>query len=407
MQPAQSCGAVRAVAAAGRLPGRLMRAPPGIGLVMAAIMSSGGALAQGIEKDPAPMVEWLAPAQAAAKPQTDAEAKEGMKAGRPLPEPEILQPRLDPALSDYEPRRDIKLSGTFKGACSDVLPALVKRWVAGFRKYYPDADIDVSPPYAGSLGAKELVRQDLDFAFVSRELKPDDVSDFNAKFGYGPLSVPVSGGSYRHFGFLDAIGFFVNKNNPIEQLDYQQIDALFSSTHLRSNKAAKTWGDLGLTGEWADKPVHVYAIKPWNGFEEFIRQRILSVDGERGEWRDDIHYDKLVFPIAGNVAKDRYGIGYAGLAFIDAPVKMLPLAEKPAGPYYAPSYENVAFATYPLSRLIYFNTNKPPGKPLNPVLAEFLRYILSKEGQQTVLDHALYMPLRAEQVSHSRALLGR
>lgn len=351
------------------------------------------------------MVEWVVPALETTTPQTKEQADEGMKVGRALVEPEILQPRLDAALPDYQPRTDIHLSGTFDGAASDVLPSLVNRWAEGFKKYYPNVDIRISPPYAGSLGAKELVKEKLDFVFVSRELKPDDVTDFKAKFGYAPLSVPISGGSYRHFGFLDAIGFFVNKDNPIEKLSYAQIDALYSRTHLRGAKPIKTWGDLGLTGDWANQPVHLYAIKPWNGFEEFIRQRVLSADGQRGEWRDDIHYEKLVFPLAKDVANDRYGIGFSGIAYIDAPVKMLPLGQSDGGPFVAPTYENVALATYPLSRLIYFNTNKAPGKPLNPAIAEFLRYVLSKQGQQAVLDHAMYVPLRAQQAESSRAML--
>ncbi|CAB3657737.1 PstS family phosphate ABC transporter substrate-binding protein [Paraburkholderia rhynchosiae] len=351
-----------------------------------------------------PMVEWLAPPLETVTPQTKEQADEGMKVGRALTEPEVLQPRLDPALPDFRPRTDTKLAATFSGAASDVLPSLVNRWIEGFKQYYPNVNIRIAPPYAGSVGAKELLKEKLDFVFVSRELKPDDVTEFNAKFGYDPLSVPISGGSYRHFGFLDAIGFFVNKDNPLEKLSYEQIDALFSRTHLRGGKPIRTWGDLGLTGEWADKPVHAYAIKPWNGFEEFIRQRVLSVNGERGEWRDDIHYDKLVFPLAKNVADDRYGIGFSGIAYIDAPVKMLPLAASCNGPYVAPTYENVALATYPLSRLIYFNTNKAPGKPLNPAIAEFLRYVLSKQGQQAVIDHAMYVPLRAPQAESSRAM---
>lgn len=374
---------------------------------MAGALACTGVCAQEAPVSQPPMVDWMVPALATVKPQTEAQAKEGMNSGRALPEPEVLQPMLDRGLPQYRPRTDIRLSGSFKGAASDVLPGLVNRWITGFKKYYPDVEISVSPPYAGSLGAKELVKQDLDFAVVSRELKPDDVSEFTAKFGYGPLSVPVSGGSYRHFGFLDAVAFFVNKDNPIEKLSYQQIDAIFSSTHLRGGQPVKTWGDLGLGGEWARQPVHVYAIKPWNGFEEFVRQRVLSADGKRGEWGDGINFEKLVFPLARHVAEDRYGIGYSGVAYIDAPVKMLPLAETAAGPYYAPSYDDVALARYPLSRLIYFNANKAPAKPLPPALAEFIKYILSREGQQAVLDEAVFLPLRAEQAGASSTMLDK
>jgi len=351
------------------------------------------------------MVEWLTPALPSNKKQTDAEAEAGRKFGRPAPALEILQPTLDAALPAYQPRKDLKLSGNFKGAASDVLPGLVKLWIDGFKKYYPNVNIDVPPPYAGSLGAKELVKGNLDFVFVSRELKPDDVTEFKAKFGYDPLSVPISGGSYRHFGFLDAVGFFVNKENPLEKISFDQLDTILSSTHHRGGAPITTWGQLGLKGEWADKPIHIYAIKPWNGFEEFIRQRVLSYNGKRGEWRNDLHFDLVVFPIAHHIAEDRFGIGYSGLAYLDAGVKVLPLGESENGPFYAPTYENVAKASYPLSRLIFFNTNKTPGKPLNPAIEEFLRYILSRDGQQMILKQALYMPLRSEQANRARDLL--
>jgi len=114
----------------------------------------------------------------------------------------------------------------------------------------------------------------------------------------------------------------------------------------------------------------------------------------------------LVFPMAKDIAGDKYAIGYSGLAYVDAPVKLIAVVDKPGGKPQAPSYENVARATYPLSRLTFFNTNKAPGKPLSPILAEFLRFVLSQEGQQVVLDHASYIPLRAEQAQSSRALLG-
>lgn len=352
------------------------------------------------------MVEWLTPTRPTNRPQTSEEAETGKRVGRPRPTPEILQPTLDTALPTYQPRADLNLSGNFKGAASDVLPGLVKLWVARFKTYYPNVNIDIPPPYAGSIGAKELVKGNLDFVFVSRELRPEDLTDFRAKFHYDPLSVPISGGSYRLYGFLDTVAFFVNKDNPLERISYDQLDRILSTTHHRGGAAITTWGELGLTGEWADKPIHAYGIKPWNGFEEFIRQRVLSVDGKRGEWRTDIHFDPVVFPIAKHVAEDRYGIGYSGLAYIDAGVKMLPVGVSAHGPFYAPTYSEVALATYPLARLIFFNANRAPGKPLNPVIEEFLRFILSREGQQLVLNDGMYIPLRSAQADQARGLLG-
>jgi phosphate transport system substrate-binding protein len=350
------------------------------------------------------MLEILTPVLPTNKPQTEAQAEEGRTRGRAQPTPEVLQPVLDSALPAYTPKR---VSGKYKAAASDVLPGLVRLWIQGFKKYNPDFDLDLEPPYAGSLGAVELVKGALDMVFVSRELRPDDITGFRNHYHYDPLSVPISGGSYRHFGFLDAVGFFVNEDNPVQSLTFDQLDAILSSTHQRGGKAITTWGQLGLTGEWADQPIHIYGVKPWNGFEEFVRQRVLSVPGKRGEWRDGIAFDPVVFPIAGRVAKDRYGIGYAGLAYLDAPVKLLALAPEKGAAAMPPSYENVSRATYPLSRLIYLNLNKAPGKPLPPAIDEFLRFVLSREGQQMVLDQRVFIPLRASQASASLALLTR
>jgi phosphate transport system substrate-binding protein len=374
------------------------------GLVLAAILG-GTPVARATEQpaeSAASMVEWLEPPVPTNKPQTPAEEEAGKAQGRALPRPEVLQPALDPALPAYRPCKDHKLQGSFKGASSDVLPGLVKLWIQRFSQYCPQVHIDVAPPYAGSLGAKELIGQKIDFAFVSRELKPDDIGEFRERFGYAPTSIPVSGGSYRHYGFLDAIGFFVNKDNPLERITYAQLDAILSSTHHRGAQPITRWGQLGLTGEWADKPIHVYAVKPWNGFEEFVRQRVLSTADQRGEWRTDLNFERLIFPIAAHIAQDRYGLGYSGLAFVDAGVKSLSVAQNDQGPFYSPSHENVALGTYPLSRLIYFNVNRPPGKPLPPALAEFLRFILSKEGQQAVLDEAIFLPLRADVAAQAR-----
>lgn len=144
-----------------------------------------------------PMLMWVTPTTPTNTPQTEAQAKAGVEHGRDLPAPEVLQPTLDTQLPPYQPRRDIKISGTFKGAASDVLVVLAQKWMEKFKAYYPDVNLSISPPYAGSLGAIELIKGDLDFVFVSRELKPDDISKFKAKFGYDPLSVPISGGDRK------------------------------------------------------------------------------------------------------------------------------------------------------------------------------------------------------------------
>lgn len=333
---------------------------------------------------------------------TPAQTEQWKQQGRDLPPAELLQPSLDAALPRFIPAQRASLSGHLKGAASDVLADLTKQWVIAFQKYYPGVVIDVPAPYAGSLGAIELIKGDIDFVAVSRELKPSDVSAFRKKFGYDPLSAPIAGGTWRHFGFLDSVVFFVHQDNPLQQLSFAQLDAILSSTRHRGTPAITTWGQLGLTGEWAEQPIHVWGVKPWNGFEEFIRQRILSTPAHRGEWRPDLNFVETVFPISPRVAEDRYAIGYAGLAYVGDGVKLLALAPETNAPAIAPDYEAVAKATYPLSRLVYLNLNKSPNQPLNPVLDEFTRFILSREGQQIILNQAVFLPLRASQATQSR-----
>lgn len=352
-------------------------------------------------------VEWLEPPLPTNAPQSEEEKERGRERGRRTPQPEVLQPSVDRLLPHYTPTPGLKLGGSFSGASSDVLVGLVGMWFERFARYHPDVKLSIEPPFAGSLGTKELIKESVDFVFVSRELKPEDLTEFNARFGYGPTSIPISGGSYRHYGFLDAMAFFVHPENPIQQLSYDQIDAIYSSTRHSGGPRITTWGQLGLKGKWADKKIKLHGIKPWNGFEEFVRQKILDRDGKRGEWREDIHFEKVVFPLAANVAEDRYALGYSGLAYIDAPVRVLPLVTAAGAAAVAPSYENVALAKYPLTRLIYFNVNKAPNKALQPALEEFVRFILSQEGQQVVRDHGIFLPLRESQAAPGRQILGR
>jgi phosphate transport system substrate-binding protein len=374
-------------------------------LAAAAVAIAGPAVASGPVTD-SPLVvpgrvEWLLPAASEVKPQTDEEKAAGQARGRRLPTPELLQPELDPALQPYVPNRRLKISKAFKVGSSDVLPGLVEVWTDAFRKHHPGFSVEIDKPMAGSLGTLELIKEQVDFVFVSRELKPTDITEFRAKFGYDPISVPISGGTWRHFGFLDSMAFMVHRDNPIESLSFAQLDAIFSATRHLGGRPIRTWGDLGLTGAWATRPIRLYGIKPWNGFEEFIRQKVLSVPGKRGEWRDDMHMDATFFPLARRVAADPGAIGYTGLSAIDSAVKLVPVSARDGGPFLLPTYEAVAGGGYPLARLVYLNANPRPGTGLDPALREFLRFILSREGQAIIRRQGIFLPLRASQAQAS------
>jgi phosphate transport system substrate-binding protein len=146
-----------------------------------------------------------------------------------------------------------------------------------------------------------------------------------------------------------------------------------------------------MTGEWADKPIHAWGVEPWNGFEQFIRLRVLK----GGEWRDGLSTEKLVIPLPDRVAADRYAISYAGIAYLkpDVAVKRIAVSENPDGPFLKGTFDEVAAQTYPLARVMYFYVNRPPGKPIDPRVREFLLYVLSRDGQQAVVQDAIYTPL--------------
>ena len=327
----------------------------------------------------------------------------GAQRQRPAPEP-LYNARVDPALPQYTPTAPV--IGALKGICSETFPDLMKLWVDGFRKHHPGVTIDVAAT-GGGVGSKALADGQVDFAAVTREVSPADEEAFVKHYGYRPLEVAVVGGSYRSYGFTDALTFFVHKDNPIGHLSFAQIDAIYSKTRLRGVKQPiVTWGQADqtvMTGEWADKPIHAWGVQPWNGFEQFIRLRVLK----GGEWREGLSTEKLVIPLPDRVAADRYAISYSGIAYLKpgVAVKRIAVSENPDGPFLKGTFDEVAAQTYPLARVMYFYLNRAPGRPIDPRLREFLRYILSRDGQQAVVQDGIYTPLPSRFVNTSLDLL--
>jgi phosphate transport system substrate-binding protein len=293
------------------------------------------------------------------------------------------------------------LSGTLKGIQSDTTPGITKLWIEDFKKLYPNVSIQCDIAGSGAAGPV-LTNDSADFGFIAREMMIKEETPFRQKFGYEPLAIAVSGGSYRTLAFTDALAFFVNKDNPLDKLTFAQIDAIYSKTRKRGAPEDITkWGQLGLKGEWADKPIHLVGVKIENGFEHFLQQRVLDY----GEWKDNIEVRDTVIPLADIVAADKYAIGYAGFAYLKPGVKTLAIAREAKGPYYKGTLEEVASQKYPLSRYIFIYVNKRPGKPLDPKLVEFVKFALSREGQQDVVKDGIFLPLPAEDAKRQLAKL--
>lgn len=326
------------------------------------------------------------------------------RAGTPLPTPELLQPAVDPALPSFIPRLPATTTVTLSARCSATLAYLAKDWVAAFQSYYPGISIELPHPYIGTTGTRELTGGQADFVLLAREPRPTDLTEFHTVYGYDMLTVPICGGSWRHAGFTDTMVFVVHKDNPLEKMTFQQIDALYSKTRNRGARAVEKWGDLGLRDPWANLSITKYGVGEWHSSEEFLRSQVLSTADRQGQWRDDILLVDDPALVAGNVAQDPHAIGYTCLSAVDADVKILSIARGAEEGYYPPTYEYVASAEYPLSRQLYLCANKRPDDALNEVLAEFLRFLMSRQAAQVVVGNGVYLPFTAVQAGEVRSL---
>lgn len=318
--------------------------------------------------------------------------------------------KVDPKLPTWKPgpitinppEEEFRLVG------ADVMDEITFGWAKIYRKAYaPKMSVSVEARASGS-GAKGLI-DGAEAAPVGREMLPAEEKAFVEKFGYKPTAIRVATGSVGSLGKTATSVIFVDKNNPIKGLTLEQVDAIYSKTRARGYKEVNTWGDLGLTGEWADRPIHLYGLKAVNGIEQFIKYQAM----EGGDYKDNIEMVKgkgfvHAFNIAAeDMAKHPGGLTYALLANLTPNVRAVPLAAKAGEPYYMPTLENVYSHKYPLSRFVYIYINKKPGQPIEPKVKEFLKMVLSKQGQQVVAEERVYIPLTNDVVRAELAKLER
>jgi phosphate transport system substrate-binding protein len=299
-----------------------------------------------------------------------------------------------------EPEEELNVVG------ADVMDEITLGWVKLMRKAYPRLSVTMEARASGA-GAPGLIEGRAHLAPVGRELLPAEEKAFVDKFGYKPFAVRVATGSAGSLGKTAASIIMVDKANPIRGLSLAQLDAIYSTTNRRGHKPIRTWGDLGLTGAWANRPIHLYGLRSPNGIESYFKERVML----GGDYRTDIQFTKgrgftHAFNVAAeDMAKHPGGLTYALLANVTPDVRVVPLSETDGGPYFMPTVENAYTHRYPLSRYVYIFVNRPPGKPLEPKVREFLRLVLSKQGQQVVADEGVYIPLTPGVVREERAKL--
>lgn len=309
---------------------------------------------------------------------------------------------LDPELTPYAPT--IKVEGTLRSIGADTMEDLTRAWNAGFAKFHPGVTLTMEAKASGT-AVPGLTAGTGDVGPCAREVLPPELEPFQKKFGYAPFAVRVASGSYRTPGKTHAIAFLVNRDNPIQHLTFEQIESLYAANPTKP--AITKWGQLGLTGEWADKPVVLWGLIRPNGIAQFISQRTLhDKDYKAGiNERTTVGSLAALDAVAQGVAADKYAIGYGGFGNLIDGVKAVALSETSGGTPVRGTFNEVVQHKYPLSRYIYIYVNRAPGKPLDPKIKEYLEYILSKEGQDAVVKEGVFLPLTAAMVKAERARL--
>lgn len=290
------------------------------------------------------------------------------------------QVQVDPKLPEYKPVSGI--SGSIKSVGSDTLNNLMTLWAEGFRKHYPNVTIEIEGK-GSSTAPPALIAGTANFGPMSREMKGAEIDAFEAKYGYKPTALPTS---------IDMLAVYVHKDNPIKGLSLQQVDAIFSRTRKGGEKQDITrWGQLGLTGEWADKPISLYGRNSASGTYGYFKENALF----KGDYKDSVKEQPGSSSVVQGIASDKYAMGYSGIGYKTADVNAVPLAPRTGQEAVEAVAENAYTGEYPLARFLYVYVAARPGAQLDPLRREFIKYIFSKQGQLDVVKDG-YFPVTNE-----------
>lgn len=273
------------------------------------------------------------------------------------------------------------ISGNLNSIGSDTLNNLMTFWAEGFRKIYPNVNIQIEGK-GSSTAPPALIEGTSQLGPMSRTMKGKEIDAFEKKYGYKPTKIGVS---------LDSLAVYVNKDNPVDALSLEQVDAIFSKTRKGGMDEIVTWGQTGLKGELAAMPISLYGRNSASGTYGYFKDHALF----KGDFKDTVKEQPGSASVVQSVGEDKASIGYSGIGYKTSDVKAISLAKKAGEEAFAPSYDNVMQGKYPLGRFLYIYVAKQPGKALDPLVKEFLKYALSKEGQEVVVKDG-YLPLTAE-----------
>ena len=285
---------------------------------------------------------------------------------------------LDPKLPEYT--KVAGVSGNLNSIGSDTLNNLMTLWAEGFQEVYPNVNIQIEGK-GSSTAPPALIEGTAQLGPMSREMSSKEIDAFEKKYGYKPTGIKVA---------IDALAVFVHKDNPVKGLSLPQVDALFSKT--RKAGFASDITDWGVVApEWKGKAVSLYGRNSASGTYGFFKEVALK----KGDYKPTVKEQPGSSAVVQGVASDLAGVGYSGIGYVTSGVRALPLAAKDGDEMMEPNYDNCLSGKYPLGRFLFVYVNKKPNEQMPTLVHEFVRFIESKQGQETVVKDG-YFPLKAE-----------
>ncbi len=284
---------------------------------------------------------------------------------------------VDAGIPEYKATSGI--SGNLSSVGSDTLANLMTLWAESFKRSYPNVNIQIQA--AGSSTAPPaLTEATSNFGPMSRKMKSKEIAAFEDRYGYKPTAIPVA---------IDALAVYVNKDNPVQGMSIPDVDAVFSSTRkCGTDKDITKWGALGLTDNWKNRDIQIYGRNSVSGTYGYFKKKALC----KGDYKNNVNEQPGSASVVQSVSSSVNGIGYSGIGYKTSGVRAVPLTKKAGGQYIEATPENAVSGKYPLSRFLYVYVNKHPNKELAPLDKEFIKLVLSKQGQEIVIKDG-YIPL--------------
>ncbi|TLD70700.1 phosphate ABC transporter substrate-binding protein [Phragmitibacter flavus] len=289
---------------------------------------------------------------------------------------QAAKPTVDAAIGEYKQVSGV--SGNLNSIGSDTLNNLMTLWAEGFNALYPNVNVQIEGK-GSATGPPALIEGTAQIAPMSRAMKAEEIDAFEKKFGYKPTEIKVS---------VDALAVFAHKDNPIKGLTLAQVDSIFSSTRKAGGQDITTWDQVGLS-DWAGRAISLYGRNSASGTYGFFKEVALA----KGDFKNTVKEQPGSSAVVQGISSDIYGLGYSGIGYMTSGVRAVPLGTED-GKFFEASYENCISGDFPLARFLYLYINRKPDAPADTLTAEFIKYVVSKAGQEIVIKDG-YFPIPA------------